>query len=255
MQGAVREGDEGLVLQLELAVAHGGAQRGGEQVLVRAVLAAGGVEQGPPAPALGLGPAERGGDGAQQLGGARLAGAQLGDSGGGGDGEAAPGDVVRLAQFAQHRRGQLGELTGARRLADEERELVAAEPGEYRGLAVRGREERGEAGEARGHRAEQVIADEVAVGGVDVPEAVEAEDAEADAAPAAAQPVLLQRVREAVEKMGAAREPGERILPFGRAQAGSEVVAEARVADREEGAAHGREVVEAQLGPGLAAPG
>ncbi|CAM5599133.1 hypothetical protein SBADM41S_10596 [Streptomyces badius] len=200
-----------------------------------------GVEQGPAGPAVRLRPVQRGVGGLHQTGGRGARGGPLDHADRRGDREPLACQVERLLERGEDGAGQVGQLLGAGRVLDQDRELVAAQarhqpaaPGVAGGVVL------GAVGEPRGDGRQQPVPGAVAQGVVDRLEAVQVQVAEADPGvlPGWQGVVLVRRGLqgrgEALEEQRPVGEPGHRVVHLEMAQPLLELPPVADVRDRQE---------------------
>ncbi len=239
-----------LVLQLELAALDGRPEGGAEGLAGHPVGVALRVEEGPAGLAVGLRPVQRRVRGLHQPGRRGPVRGPLHHADRRGDRQPLPGQVERLLDRGQDAAGQVRELFGAGGVLDQQRELVAAEPGHQvaAGAAVAGLV--GALGQPGGHRGQQPVADAVAEGVVDRLEAVQVQVAQADPAGAA---VLvrgrLQGGGEPLEEQRPVGQPGHRVVHLEVPQPGLEVAAVADVGDGQQHVPGPGDGAEGDLGP------
>ncbi len=235
VQPVVLHADQRLVLQPELAPVDGRPERGGEGLAGHAVGVALRVEQRPAGLAVGLRPVQRRVRRLHQGGGRGAGRVPLHDTDRRRHRQPLAGDVEGGLDRPQHGFGQLGQLFGARGVLDEQRELVAAEPGHQRGAGAGETRLVRAAPQTLGDGGQQPVADAVAEGVVDGLEAVQIQVAQPDPARAALLVRLrLQRGRQAFEEQRAVGQPGHRVVHLQVPQPGLEFPAGADVRDGHE---------------------
>ena len=203
VQGAVGEADQGLVDEAELVAVDGGGHGRGQPVPGHVAGVAVGVEDGPPVLAVGLGPAHGDVRGPHQLGRVGTGHRPLDDAGAGRDRQGVVPDQDRCAEHRQGPVGDLDRVVEAGGAGDQERELVAVQPGDQvPGVG-------GQLAEPPGDGDQQPVADLVAEAVVDQREPVQVQDAHAD-------PGVRCRVGghagEVLGEQGPVGQPGQRVV-------------------------------------------